>query len=205
MVCLPQLEEEDREVPADIRTMREMVKMGSSLDSMIQLTGDCPSSNENGKMPLLDTQVWVEGNKVQYEHYRKPVSNQLLMLEMSAMPAGMKRTVLTQEVVRVRKNTRVGLPWETTVKHLNDLSMRLKMSGYDEAYRYQVIKSGVEGFNKMLQEEEKGGRPIHRPRTWDEDLRQKNKYFQKKHWFSKGGFDVPLLSLTPPWGSWPEG
>ena len=122
------------------------------------------------------------------------------MLEMSAMPAGMKRTVLTQEVVRVRKNTRVGLPWETTVKHLNDLSMRLKMSGYDEAYRYQVIKSGVEGFDKMLQEEEKGGRPIHRPRTWDEDLRQKNKYFQKKHWFSKGGFDVPLFVPHTPRG-----
>ena len=47
---------------------------------------------------------WVEDNKVLYKNYRKPVANELLMLEMSAMPAGMKRTVLTQEVIRIRRN-----------------------------------------------------------------------------------------------------
>ena len=117
---------------ADIRTMREVVKMGSSLDATIQLTGDCPSANANGKMPLLNTQVWVENNKVLYEHYRKPVANDLLMLEMSAMPAGMKRTVLTQEVVRIRRNIHPELPWETTVEHLNNFSERLRLSGYNE-------------------------------------------------------------------------
>ena len=71
---------------------------------MIQLTGDCPSNNESGKMPLLNTEVWVGDNKVQYEHYRKPSSNPLLMLEMSAMPANVKRSVLTQEVVTTMKN-----------------------------------------------------------------------------------------------------
>ena len=136
MVFLPHLVEEDRGVEADIRTMREVVRMGSSLDTTIQLTGDCPSSNESGKMPLLNTEVWVEDNKVLYENYRKPVANELLMLEMSAMPAGMKRTVLTQEVVRIRRNIHPGLPWETTVKHLDNLSQRLRMSGYDETYRY---------------------------------------------------------------------
>ena len=112
MVFLPHLVEEDREVEADFRTMREVVKMGNSLDKTIQLTGDCPSANMNGKMPLLNLQVWVEDNKVLYENYRKPVANELLMLEMSAMPAGMKRTVLTQEVIRIRRNIHPGLPWE---------------------------------------------------------------------------------------------
>ena len=135
--------------------------------------------NESGKMPLLDTQVWVADNKVMYEHYRKPMANDLLMMEMSAMPAGMKRTVLTQEVVRIRKNIHPDLPWEITAKHLNNLSRRLRLSGYDEAYRYQVIKSGVEGFEKMLSQAEQGGRPINSPRTWEEDLRKKNKFFKR--------------------------
>ena len=200
MVFLPHLVEEDREVEADIRTMREVVRMGSSLDTSIQLTGDCPSSNESGKMPLLNTQVWVEDKKVMYENYRKPVANELLMLEMSAMPAGMKRTVLTQEVVRIRRNIHPELPWETTVKHLDNLSQRLRMSGYDETYRYQVIKSGVEGFDKMMAEAEQGGRPINSPRTWEEDLRQRNKYFKKKRWFRKGGYDVPLFVPHTPRG-----
>ena len=57
-------------------------------------------------MSLLDTQVWVEDHKVQYQLYRKPVANPLTMLEMLAMPANMKRTVLTQEVVRICRNAR---------------------------------------------------------------------------------------------------
>ena len=77
---------------------------------MISLTWDCPSNNVNKKMALLDTEVWVEENKVWYEHYRKPMANPLLMMEMSAMPAKVKRTALVQEVVRIRRNTRPGLP-----------------------------------------------------------------------------------------------
>ena len=91
----PGLVEEDLQLEPDLRSMREVVKMGNSIYDMVQLTGDCPSENPNGKMPLLDTEVWVEGNVVQYNDYRKPCSNPLVMLEMSAMPANMKRTALT--------------------------------------------------------------------------------------------------------------
>ena len=127
MVFLPHLVDEDMEKAADERTMREVVRMGSSIDPSIQLTGDCPSINESGKMPALDTQVWVEENKVKYEHFRKPMANMFLMLEKSAMPAQMKRNVLTQEVVRIRRNIHPDLPWETTVKHLNNFNERMRM------------------------------------------------------------------------------
>jgi hypothetical protein len=144
--------------------------------------------------------VWVEDNKILYENYRKPMANDLLMLEMSAMPAGMKRTVLTQEVIRIRRNIHPGLPWETTVGHLNNFSKRLRLSGYNQDYRYQIIKSGVEGFDKMLAVAAEGGRPINSPRTWEEDQRQKNKYFKKKRWFKRGGYDVPLFVPYTPRG-----
>ena len=60
MVMLPHLVEEDLEVEPDLRTMREVVRMASSIHPMIQLTGDCPSKNNDGRMPLLNTKVWVE-------------------------------------------------------------------------------------------------------------------------------------------------
>ena len=106
----------------------------------------------------------------------------------------------TQEVIRVRRNIHPGLPWETTANHLNDFSKRLRLSGYNQDYRYQIIKSGVEGFEKMKDVASQGGRPINSPRTWEEDLRQKKKYFKKKTWFKKGGFDVPLFVPHTPRG-----
>ena len=200
MVFLPHMVDEDKEVAADQRTMREVVRMGSSIDPTIQLTGDCPSINESKKMPALNMQVWVEDNKVLYEHYRKPMSNMFLMLEMSAMPAKMKRNVLTQEVVTILRNIHQSLPRENTTKHLNIFSERMRMSGYDANYRYQIIKSGVEGFDKMLEREANEGVPINKPRTYEEDQRQKKKYSKKKSWFKKGGYDVPLFVPHTPGG-----
>ena len=86
------------------------------------------------------------------------------------------------------------------MKHLNNFSERLKLSGYNEDYRFQVIKSGVEGFDKMLEEEQNGGQPINRPRSWEEDRRQKKKELQSKTWYRAGGFDVPLFVPHTPHG-----
>ena len=100
----------------------------------------------------------------------------------------------------MRRNISLDLPWETTVKHLNDFSARMRASGYGERYRLEVIKSGVEGFEKMVAEEKNGGRPINQRRTWNEDQRQKKKELQKKNWYKRGGFDVPIFVPHTPNG-----
>ena len=63
MILHPHLVEEDLLLEPDLRSMREVVKMGNSIYDMVQLTGDCPSENPNRKMPLLDTEVWADGGK----------------------------------------------------------------------------------------------------------------------------------------------
>ena len=45
----------------------------------------------------------------------------------------------------------------------------------------------------MLQREANEGDPINKPRAYEEDQRQRKKFFQKKCWFKKGGYDVPLF------------
>ena len=126
MILHPHLVEEDRDIPGDIRTMREVVNMANSITTMVQFTGDSPSLNKSGKMPLLDLQVLVDNNKLWFEHYRKPMANPLLMMNISAMPDIMKRMALTQEVVRIRRNTHPDLPWSYTVRHLDNFSDRMR-------------------------------------------------------------------------------
>ena len=52
----------------------------------------------------------------------------------------------------------------------------------------------------MVEEENNGGRPINQRRTWNTDQRQKKKELQKKNWFAKGGYDVPLFVPHTPGG-----
>ena len=60
------------------------------------------------------------------------------------------------------------------------------MSGYKENYRFQIIKSGVGGFDKMLEREANEGVPINKPRTYEEDQRQKKSVPRRRIGFEEG-------------------
>ena len=113
MVLKPEFVVPDNDIPPDQRTKEEIIKMGNSINHMIKLTGDCPSLNSDKKMPVLDLKCWVgPDNSLWWQLYRKPVSNYFVILANSAMPWKIKRTSLTQKVVRILRNCRLDLPWE---------------------------------------------------------------------------------------------
>ena len=120
------------------------------------------------------------------------------MLEKSAMPYKIKRTTLTQETIRILRNCRRDLPWEEKAAFLTDHSRRMKASGYAEKFREEVIISGIRGFEKMVEVEEAGGRPVNRARSWEQKTRSKKKKEKSITWHKSGGFDVPLfIPCTP--------
>ena len=86
MTMKPELVEEDRDRPGDLRTMREIVRLGSSINPDVQLPGDCPCKHTSGNMPVLDTQLWLKNGKVMFEHYLEPMAGPLVMPECSVMP-----------------------------------------------------------------------------------------------------------------------
>ena len=52
--------EENRDQEKDERTMTELQKIGNQIHPSIQVTVDYPSNNTNGRMPVLDTEHWLE-------------------------------------------------------------------------------------------------------------------------------------------------
>ena len=188
----------DEEEQPDLRSMREIVKMGSSINPMIQLTGDCPTKNNQDMMPVLDLACWIEDGMIWWQHYHKPMTNFYLIMANSAMSWKVKRTALTQEVVRILRNCKIELPWEKKVVHLNELTARMKASGYSAEFRFQVIKAGIAGFDKMVENEKAGGRPVNRPRSWNAQARKSEKFKKKLTWHKSGKYDVPLfVPYTP--------
>ena len=57
------------------------------------------------------------------------------------MPTSMKRTVLTQELLRVMLRCSPILEWSRVTEHLNDMMKRLQFSGYDQRFRAHVLKA----------------------------------------------------------------
>ena len=127
-----ELVEDDLEEMEDVRTMREISKMADSICPQLKTTFDCPGLHgESGKVPLLDLQVWVEREttaegkeewQVVWEFYRKTCARRTLMLARSAMSDRCKRSTLTQEAIRILRNTSLSVPWSRKTELLSDFS-----------------------------------------------------------------------------------
>ena len=135
---MPEEIEADKEIPADKMTMRELRKMGNSISPMIHLEEDTSSHHDNKKLPILDLNVWTErkddendttSENVRYQFYRKPMANALLIMARSAMPEKIKRTALTQQALRIMKNTSPELAEEEKTQLLSEFSNRMRASG----------------------------------------------------------------------------
>ena len=127
--------ENDREIPADIRTSRILVEIGNGICEFIKLTVDSPSMNESGWMPLLDLQCMVKNNQILYKFFKKSMSSKYVMVQISAMPMKIKRNALVQEVIRRLRNTSRSLSWSIKAEILSEFSLSMKMSGWSVGQR----------------------------------------------------------------------
>ena len=59
------------------------------------------------------------------------------------MGNGVKRNTLFQEALRRLRNISPLLPWTEAVPHMEEFGNMLRISGYSEAYRYNIIRGAI--------------------------------------------------------------
>ena len=69
------IEDEKSEETDQERTVKEMVKAMSSLVSFLTFEGESSEMFQNGRLPTLDTEIWVDQStgKISYSFYEKPM------------------------------------------------------------------------------------------------------------------------------------
>ena len=179
--------------PLDKQNMEFVKAVANEIHQSIQVTTDYPSKNPSNKMPILDLRVWLaslfdsvthEVNAtVLHEHYSKEVSSKAVIDSRSAVPWKVKRTVLTQEVIRVLRNCSRYLPWVETCRHVEEFAKRMQFSGYGEEFREQVVTSALKAYNEMIEKDRQGIEPLYRPRDWRSVERAEEKRVKKNEWF----------------------
>ena len=177
--------EPDLLLPKDVRTADIILQIANSISESTKLTVDCPSMNTNNQnfMPILDIQVKVVKNQIEYRFYKKSMSNHRVMLARSAMPPNIKRNSLAQEVIRRLWNTSRDLPWSEKASILTEFSHSMMCSGYSEKFRLEIIQAGVKGFENQCEVADNGGTPVHRPRSYNLEERTKKKMLTKTSWY----------------------
>ena len=195
---------EDQDIPDDERTMKLLQSIANSIHHSVRMTIDYPSKHADKKVPMLNVKMWIEEGDdrrlLLYEHYEKDMATKAVINATSALPKKTKRIVLTQEMLRILLHCSRNLPWETVCDHCNRFMMKLQYSGYDQIFRYEVANSAINAYMTMMENEERGIRPIHRPKGWNRSERIEQKQLKKKNWYKQGGFDSVLFIPATPEG-----
>ena len=192
----------DKNKNRDEVTMDLLKEIGNTIHNSIQLTNDYPSKNTDERLPTLDLRVWIEekdGKRIiMYEYYRKEVSTKTTIHARSALPLRQKKTILTQELLRIMKNCCPQLEVRERKEHINNFLMCMQFSGYGKETRYDVFNSASKAYQIALQKNESGTRPLHRPKEWERVRRKKEKVEKKKTWYKTGGNEsVLFVPYTP--------
>ena len=178
----------DESLSNDKVTMEIVKEVANSISSMIKMTVDFPSNHADLKVPMLDVKVWLnqkDENKIYYTFFEKPTKSPFVMSKSSAMPITKKIECLGQEVFRRLHNMKKELEEEEKTKVLNDFMIKLKISGYNEYDRLQILKSGINAYENLRSKEEDGKRPFFRSREYNATERKREKKDKKTNWFKK--------------------
>ena len=120
--------------------------------------------------------------QIHYQFFSKPSAAKTSILSNATNPWQQKRTVFTQEVIRRLLRTRKQLPCSKKQTILNEYMQVLKNSNYNSEFRREVLKSGINGYNKILDDDKNGAKPLYRSKEWKSSTRRLDKQNKKKTW-----------------------
>ena len=193
----------DKGIPADKRTFEIVSQIANSIHRNIQIEIDVPSNYMDGKLPILDLKVWIgkvgsgqnEELKIIHKHYTKPISNKYVINRNAAMSMKNKRTILTQMCLRVLLNNSKDLEMEEK-KETNEFFLkRMQVSGYDERFRYEVLKSALIAYDKIKNNPFK---PMYRGKEANTPEQRMERCEKRRKWYTAGGHEsVMFLPATP--------
>ena len=86
-------------------------------------------------------------------------------------------TVIANECSHIFCNWYVA--YNVKIYQLTELSLRLKESGYREKIREEIMKRGLEAYEKQRERDTNGICPLHRPKGYDQKERTKKKRRKK--------------------------
>ena len=171
------------------------------LDKMLKFTIDTSCNYDDGKIPVLDIKVNINEDmdyRIDYEFYEKPTKHPKVLLADSAISASSKRTILTQECLRRMRNTKIELGENVRNKYLNAFMVKLKNSGYNRKYRVEILDSAMKAFEKMLEEDRNGKKPLFRNKEWMREEREASKDDKKRNWYKDDKNSYKTVLFVPP-------
>ena len=176
-------EEEQENLTPTQKTARELKKIYESVHKELKFEMETCEDFEGKTLPTLDYQCWLEEGKLLYKFFMKPMAKKTVIMRSSALGENIKVAALTQEVVRLSKNTSELVDMGTRCEIIDGFYDRLKLSGYSHEQSVKIITSGLTGYERIRRNAAREGGNINRCVAEGAAERNKKKLLGKSNWF----------------------
>jgi hypothetical protein len=194
-----------------MRTFKILQKIANSIDSKIQMTVDVTTEHDSKMLPVLDLNMWMgedeEGRqRLNHTFYKKAVSSPFTILKRSAIGMSIKKMAHFQEALRRLRNCDKTQPWIQRAVHMSEWSNMLRVSGYKEDYRYNIMKGALERYNTMVKKEKEGEiQNLYRSRSQIVQMcKDRGGKASAATWFMKGEISSTTSTAPTPEGQLKE-
>ena len=118
----------------------------NSINKDLVFTTECQEDFKNEKLPTLDFQMWLEGNKISHTYFQKPTKTPYVIMARSAMSNQQKIQILSNELTRRMSNVKIeDVGQDEKNRIVEQFSQELKSSGYTFSLAKTIVQSGLKG------------------------------------------------------------
>ena len=76
--------------------------------------------------------------------------------------------------------------------------LRMQCSGYNQIFRYEILKSAYNAYENIKEKERREGIPMYRNKDYRRNERRKERLIKMKNWYKKGNYEaVMFIPATP--------
>ena len=173
------------------RTANVMIDSMNSIMSFLKFTQEIGEDFQDGKLPSLDTKIWVEGFVILFEFYEKSMSSNLVVHAKSALSEETKLSTLAEETCRRLRNTSRKLDKSRRMEILEELCTKMSTSGHTLKFMRRALAKGITNYaekvrKSQLDPNEKGYQPLYQDSRWMKNEKAKGKAMKKSTWYRDG-------------------
>ena len=166
------------------RTSRALLAVLNSIHpGILRCTTEIGEDFEDGRLPTLDTSVWIEEGRAKYTFYEKPTATSKVIDRRSALSENCKLASLSQNMIRRMRNTSERVETRERVEIVDNYTAKLINSGYTMDQARRVIVAGLKGYESQLEKAVRDGSKLHRSAKEGAAARYRKKLTAKSKWF----------------------
>ena len=165
------------------KTAEVMLAIMNSIFPFLTFEMEHPEQFPGGRLPTLDFQCWVEGNRVKYLFFQKAMAKKTLIHRNSALGENVKVASMTQNLVRRMLNTSEDVDFKERIKVIDEYSDQLRASGYSPEQAQRIVVAGLTGYERKLKKSTEEKIDLHRSAAGSLESRIKKKLLGRQTWY----------------------